>query len=318
LEVAQKATDPWLRQESLETLMALNPSSNTWRQVAISPEQDQILADLAMHNSNEGNEAARLIGHLRSITATQKLYREAGRERRGLVLPTIQQEAGSLPGSIPLQTRLEIFFDWITRRLSARPLTLLKAYGFSLIGTVLGFGSVAYISYRLPRFLDSIRITVSLERGLFLGILFGSGLFLTRLIMERFPNHNRLAKIVAAILVGGGVLSLAVLSYNVLILNSPVSGILLPLSCLFVATGSAVASLRKNRLYKSCISLATIFTALAGSWWIHSNLAGASINLTPIVAFENTASITQVLALTFTAALPMAILTNLIDLSYGG
>jgi hypothetical protein len=43
---------------------------------------------------------------------------------------------------------------------------------------------------------------------------------------------------------------------------------------------------------------------------------GTLVDLTPMIIFENTPPMAQILALAFTAALPTAILTNLIDLSY--
>ena len=58
-----------------------------------------------------------------------------------------------------------------------------------------------------------------------------------------------------------------------------------------------------------------IFTALAGSWWVHANLATTSTDMSPVFFYEYTWTNAQVLGIVLLATLPMAILGNLFDLS---
>lgn len=315
LRLAGKGRDPWLRHESLEVLLALTPPTREWRRTALDPEQDAALADLALEDSARGDLAARLIGRLRSLTAAQRLYQEADRNRRVRALRALRQAAGGLPPALPVRVQVGVTIEWLWAQLTAHPARLLAALGTSILGASLGFGLLAYLSYRLPDYLDSLRIAVSLERGFFMGLTFGSGIFLTRLVVERFPEVKALLRGALAALLGGAVMTAAVHAYHALILGTPPAGFLVPAGCLLAAAGFALASLGRSRPWKMGVSLAACATALAGSWWLHAARAVAPTDLTPILKFEYTSPIGEVLGMVLIAMLPVAILGSLIDLS---
>lgn len=313
LEISGKSNDPWLRQEALETILSLIPAANEWREVAISSDQDNVLAELALEDSDQGDKAARLIGHIRSRTATQKLIQVAGEDRRIAALQMIQSAAGSLPASTDVKVRLGVSTDWMIRQLVAQPSKLLAAYGMAFLGVALGFGSIVYLTYRYPVYLDTIRITNSLVRALILGVPFGFGLFLARLIAERFSKVKSLLRIMFATMIGGLVLTISLDLYHILVLNTPPRGVLIPAGCLLTAFGFSLGALKRSRVWKIGISLLASFTALAGTWWIH--VMGNSSSQTPMIAFDYSMPGAQILGLISITVLMMTILGNLVNLS---
>jgi serine/threonine protein kinase len=313
LEVAAKSSDPWLQQECLDTLLNLTSPTKEWREVALSLEQDNALAELALEDSDLGDKAAHLIGHLHSQTATQKLSRLANDDRRIIALQEIQKAAGGLPASMEAKVRLGISLDWMIRQLFSHPSKLLAAFGMTFLGVSLGFGLVVYLSYRYPVYLDTIRITNSLVRAIILGIPFGFGLFLTRLISERLVKVNSILRTIVASIIGGIVLTTAIDIYHILILNTPPHGIMIPAGCLLTAIGFSLGALKQSRLWKIGVSLIASFAALAGSWWIH--VRGGTASLTPMIPFDYSMPIAQVLGLIFAAVVSMAILGNLVNLT---
>jgi hypothetical protein len=314
LTMAGMASDPLLRKESLQVLLSLLSPGNEWRQIVLEAEQYAALADLAFEDSPLGNLAAQLVGHLHSLEAVRRLVEIAPRERLGSVLRQVRLAAGSLPDSVPVRLRLSVLFSWLLSRLIAHPLRSLAAYATSALGVGLGFGSVAFLSYRLLDYFDNTRLRLSLERGLFMGITFGFGLVLTRLITGRFRDLKALPRCLLAAVAGGLVLDAAVSSYNATILNTPARGGLIALGSLLIALGFALGGLTRSRLWKIALALIASFAAIAGTWALHVARAISATDLTPILKFEYGLPLVQVLGLTSIATLPMAILANLIDL----
>jgi hypothetical protein len=70
--------------------------------------------------------------------------------------------------------------------------------------------------------------------------------------------------------------------------------------------------LRLGRTWRSLVSLTALFSALAGTWYLH--LGGTSAAATPMIYFDATASPAQVLGMILLAALPAAVLGNLVNL----
>ena len=225
----------------------------------------------------------------------------------------IQQAAGSLPATISTSTRFDVFLDWVTSQLTAQPFRLLAAYGMAFLGMALGFGSIAYLTYRLPVWFDTIRITSALVRGLIMGASFGFGVFLTRLIAERFSKVNPILRIALATISGSIALTISVDIYHLLILNTPPHGILILLSCLLTAIGFSLGALTHTRALKIFASLVALYASLAGSWWIH--VSGGLASATPMIPFESSTPISQTLGLILVAVLPMAILSNLASMT---
>lgn len=316
LELAAKTDDPFLQELGLEALNSLIPASEDWRELAFSPEQDEALARLALAGNAQSGKAAELIGRLRSRRAVKIILECSREERRNSALLTIQQVAGGLPTMTPARVRLGVSAAWILRRLFVHPWRLLAAYGLAFLGSALGFGLYAYwaYSYRYPgHLLEMVGINASITVGIYLGACFGFSLSLTRQIASRLWVKSALLTTLLAGAVGGVVLSIALFVYDVLVLNTPPTGLLVPAGCLWTALGFALAARLRSRFGQIGLSLAALVSALAGTWWLSLVFATRSTDL-PIIGFDTGPSL-LILGWVLITALPPAVLTNLIDLT---
>jgi hypothetical protein len=282
----------------------------------MGPEQDQELARIAVSDTPQSEEAARLIGHTRSLLALRTVLNQAPDDLLDTILTTIQTTAGNLPASIPLSIRMGVSAQMSLRRLASRPARLLAAFGATFFGVALGFGLHVYLSYRLPEFFDTGRITVSLEQGVLMGALFGLAILLTRSIAERLTNWSLLLRTTVAILAGAAALNLTMFAYDLLYLYRIPSGPLTSLACLGIALGFSLGGLIRPRFWRMCLSSLMFFVALAGSWWTHVLFAPSATELTPLLTYEYSWPVTQVLAMMLALVLLTGVLGNLVELTY--
>jgi serine/threonine protein kinase len=316
LNLASQARNPFLRRGSLEAIQILFPAAVAWRETAMGLEQDLELARIAVGDTPQSEEAARLIGHTRSLQALRAVLDQAPEERRDALLTTIQTTAGNLPALIPLPVRLGVSVQMSLRRLLSHPGKLLAAFGATFLGVSLGFGLHVYLSYRLPEFFDTGRITVALEQGVLMGALFGLSILMTRSIAERLTNWSVLSRTTVAIIVGALALNLTVLVYDLLYLYRTPTGPLTSLACIGIALGFSLGGLIRSRLWRMLVSSLAFFAALAGSWWTHVLFAPSATDLTPLFSYEYSWPVAQVLAMMLVIVLLTGVLGNLVDLSY--
>lgn len=315
LELAARSADPSLRQQVLQFLSAFVPQASAWRAKAFTGEQDQLLARLALADDDLGDEAARLIGRLRSTEALEIILRTASPERGADVLLNIQKAAGGLPRSIPILVRLRTFAAWVTDRLGSELPGLPLAGLLILAGAVVSAGLQVYLTYRLPNFMDLERITVSVERGIFQGVGLGVGVLLAKSIVESFPEAKAPVRLAIASLASAAILSVSFFVYDTLFLQTIPQGPLLVVASLLLACGFAVAGLIRRRLGKIVISYLVVFAALAASWFIHTSLAATSALLSPLLFYDYTWSSAQVLQTIAMVALPVSVLAHLVSLA---
>lgn len=314
LDLAGTTSDLDLQKRALQTLRRLTAPASAWQENALPPGEDYRLAQLAVPDSEQGDEAARLIGHLRSASAVATAFSEADPSRRSALLLEVQEIAGDLPPTIPGPTRFRTTLDWILMRLSLQPMTILAAYVGIFFGALLGFGIPVYLIYRLPNFMDLTRIIISLERGAFMGIPLGVGILLTRLLVERLGKIRLGYRLGLATAAGWLVIFTSFVLYDLLILKNYSFSPGMILGSLLIALGYAASALLTRNWLRFPISLAAVATALAGSWWLYLATRTLGIILAPIVYFDNSWSASQVLGTILLASLPMAILGNLIRL----
>jgi hypothetical protein len=315
LEVARSNRDPELRRGIFDTLLDLAPASNHWRPAAFGPEADRLLAAFALEAPPEGDNAAALIGTLRSTLAVETVLNSEAGKRRNDALIAVQQSAGSLPPSIPDRIRLESTGRWFTRRLFDQPLRILSVYGWIVLGIALSGGLQTYLTYRLPQFMDTLRILGSLERGAILGLILGIGILATRVVVERFPEFNGFIRMGVALLLGGILINLAFFIFDVLMNSLVPAGILVSTGSLLIAAGYGLGGLVKSRLVKILITSVFVGVAIAGSWAGHVLLSQVNIAMSPIFFYEYSWSPAQIFATILVVTIPMSILGNLGDLS---
>jgi serine/threonine protein kinase len=315
IDIAGSAADPQLRLQIVQGLRKLSPQTSEWHITAFSDELDRALSHLAVDDTLQGDEAAHLIGQIRSITAVQIVNQNAAEVRRIPALLEIQKVAGNLPASIPVKTRMTVSAELMLELFIERPLLLLAVFLTAYFGSTLSVGLQNYLIIRIPDYMDVVRISVSLERGLFLGAFFSAGILLIRLIVERYPHTKAIPRLTIATIIGGAIFSIGLFTYDILMVKIDIHGMLFPVGCMLAAYGFAQGSLMRSRLLRMLITGGAIFSALALTWSIHLALRNAGINLPPLFYYEYTWNTWQVLGIMLIFSLPVSFFGNLLSLS---
>ena len=306
LTLACNTENESLREKILALIRLLVPAPKKWREAAFSVEDDKNLALLANQETSAGDKAALLIGHIHSETAAVAILKTASADRRMPAFLAIRASAGSLPTVIPANLRWIVTGEWLRQILTARPLSMLLVFTMAFLGATLGTSIQVYLTYRLPTFLDIERISISLERGGFLGVIFGLGILLTRLLAERLSAIEAVPRVILSTIMGGLGFSIGLFTYDVLILKNAPNGILMMTGCMLIALGYALGSLFRARFVRIAVTASIIFAALAGTWWAHITFSTAPTKLSPVFFYEYSWTNVQVFGVVFLVALPMA------------
>lgn len=315
LAIGTRTHDANLRRQILGGIRVLMRPGNAWNDSQLQPDQSTRLGELALEDSRSGDAAAELIGHLRSAAAVQFILNHVDDARKIDVLLLIQRVAGSLPSFVPRSVRSRLMLEWILQRLTQQPVSLIGAYVLAFLGAALGIGLQVYLTYNLPNFFDTARLATSLEQGLIIGSVFGFGIFLTRVIVERFHTSNALLRVCLGTIAGTMVMNMALLIFHMLFLNTPPAGFLITLGCLLITLTFALGGLIRSRLMRMSLSALSVFLAIIGTWLIHSNFAASSLELTPLFRYRYIWPLAQVVFTALVVTLPIAVFANLIDLS---
>lgn len=316
LETGINTENDFLRREIFEGLQTLIPPRKTWRgQSPLNADQARRLGEFALEDSELGDAAAELIGHLRCAPAVRVLTNHANNERKIPALLLVQRMAGTLPAFVPGNLRFRLSAETIIQRIIREPVSLMGAYVLAFLGAALGIGLQVYLTYNLPDFLDTARVTTSLIQGLIVGVIFGLGIFMIRVVMERFQTANTLLRIFSATFFGTIGLNAALLIFHVLFLSTPPRGFLITAACAWIAFTFAVSGLLRARWLRMLLSSLSVFVAVVGTWWIHSQYAASLMDLTPMFRYDYTWTLARVSFMALTIALPIGILGNLVNLT---
>ena len=319
LEASARTDNETLRQQILQGIRSLARPGKSWGNDALSLDQNQVkrLGILALEDSEAGDAAAELIGHLRVAPAVQVVAHQRNRseERRVAALLLIQQAAGSLPAQVKGRLRLRLSTELLIQRLVQQPVSLVGAYVLAFLGSALGTSLQVYLTTNFPNFMDIDRVTVSVERGLIVGALFGLGIFIIRLVVERLRTFGSLPRVIVGTILGVLMMYIALLVYHVLFLNTSPRGFLIAGGCTIIALAFAIGSLTRSYLIRLFLTSTAVFVAILGTWWLHITYAGSSLEMTPIFRYNYAWPSTQVAFTALVVALPIGILGNLVDLS---
>ena len=308
------------RRSLIPFLIEVLPAGKKWHEIVIGQKEDALLAYQALENSPAGNQAAQLIGHLRAEKALTTVFKTARPSRQLPALLSTLQAAGNLPASIPPYNRLETLAEWILAQAFTAPnrLTLLALQ--VLLGTALGFGIYTYSVYRLAAILDTARFLTATQHGFFIGSGFALSVLFIRITVERFPQLPAWKRLIAACLPGGLIFAIVFLLYHSLLLERyelldpgrlNQSSLFLA-GCWVIALGFALGSLARHRIIKMLTAATGIVAALFGTWWAHLHLA---VSPFPMLYYEYTWPVSQVLILIFLIATPTALSAYLINLN---
>lgn len=318
LAIGLKSKDQILCQNILAGMRLVARAEDGWKDPSLEPEQIRRLGELALEESRSGDLAAQLIGHLRSPSAVREILREPDEGRKIDTLLLIQREAGSLPAFVPRTVRARLTLEWVLQRSIQQPVRLMVAYLLAFLGSAAGIGLQVYLTLYLPNFLDIARLSASLERGLIVGSVFGLGIFLARLITERFSTARAFPRVIFGTLAGGMVTNIAFLIFHVLFLNTPPRGYLIMLGCTLISLAFAIAGLIRSRPVKMLLSGASVFTAIAGTWLLHLNLSASLLDLTPLFRYDQNWTLLQVMLTALAVSACVGVSGNLVRLSIRG
>ncbi len=307
LDIAGSKVNLDLKQNIFEFLESMIHPLARWQSSYPGPEQVQMLARLACEETSIGDRAARLIGRLHSTEAVAVLLKLADDDRRVQTLLMVLEAAGSLPSILPWSMRLSLSTERIANWLASNLASLLGVFGLAALGVFLGFGAQVYLTYRLPNYMDMTRISISVERGLFMGFVFGFGIFITRLLAELPTSIKILPRIMIATVVGGMTLTVGLLLYDILFLNTLPVGVLFAAGCFLISAGYTFGVRARPIAVKMLISAMAIFLALSGTWFGHVALAASPIGMSsPVFFYDYGWSIARILGTMLAASLPMA------------
>lgn len=316
LETGLNTDNAFLRREIFSGLRKLMPAASAWNGTGpLDEDQAKRLGEYALEDSEAGDTAAELIGHMRSALAVRVLLRRARGERKIPALLLVQQIAGGLPNSVPNDIRFKLSTELIIQRLVQSPVSLVAAYVSAFLGSSLSVALQVYLTYNLPDFMDTARITTSLTQGLIIGTVFGLGIFVVRVAMERFQPAAMLPRLLAGTVLGGIGMNIAMLIFHILFLNTPPGGLLITATCGTIALTFAMGGFFRSRLLKMILTSFAIFVGIVGTWWLHVQYAPSLTALTPLFRYDYAWSMGQVAATALIVALPTGVLGNLINLT---
>jgi serine/threonine protein kinase len=314
LEMAARSKNRTWSRRLLSGLQAIIPSGSAWGNSKLNSELNGLLGELAVEDSDLGDQAARVVGLLHSHPAVKIILKNADKNRLIPALLEIQQSAGNLPAFVPGNIRLRVILEWIVQRLTFQPARLFGAYMLALAGATLGIGSQVYLTYRLPQFMDIARITSSLEQGLITGTIFSLGILLVRVIVERFHGANALLRVVLGTAAGAVGMNIALFTFHVLFINTPPSGFLITLGCTLIAFAYALGGLIRFRMASMFLSIGSIVLAITGTWWMHVTMAASITELTPLFYYDFNWTPSQILFTSIIVALWIGVFGNLVRL----
>jgi len=204
--------------------------------------------------------------------------------------------------------------EWAVQRLIQQPVRLISAYVLAFLGSALGIGIQNYLTINLTGLFNTERITLSLERGLIIGSIFGLGIFLSRVLTERFHTSKVLSRVLFGTVAGGIVINLALLVFHVLFLNTPPRGLLITSGSMLIAFAFVIGGMIRSYLFKVLLTSVAIVAAITGTWWLHVGYAVTNLDMTPIFVYQSGWTLTQVALFALGVALPIGILGNMINL----
>jgi len=315
LEIGINTDNIFLRQQIFEGLQTLTQPKSVWNDLPLHKDHLQRLGMFALEDTEYGDKAAELIGHFRFVSAVRTVLEHSDEERKITALFFIQKVAGGLPAAVQGNVRFRLSAEWIVRRLIQEPVNLIGAYVLAFLGSALGVGLQVYLTYNLPNMIDMLRITTSLEQGVIVGSVFGLGIFVSRVVVGRFQASKALFRIIIGTIMGTVVMNIAWLIFHVLFLNTPPHGLLITAACAFMAFTFAVGEVFRSRLLRMVLGTVSIFTAILGTWWLHTSFAASPLDLTPVFRYDYSWTMTHVSLTALGVALLIGIFGNLVNLS---
>jgi hypothetical protein len=141
------------------------------------------------------------------------------------------------------------------------------------------------------------------------------GIFLARVVVERFHESSVLPRFTLGTVAGGAAMNIALLAFHVLFLNTSPQGFSITTACMLISLSFATGGLLRSRPLKMLLAGAAIFAAVMGTWWFHITFAASPLELTPVFRYDYGWSLVQVSVTALAVSLPIGIFGNLISMA---
>ncbi|MBN1426992.1 MAG: serine/threonine protein kinase [Anaerolineae bacterium] len=315
LDMATDGADVAFQMDALELLGRIGSQAGQWQETAFTPTADRKLATIALGDGFEAKEAVRLIGQVRSMTATGDLVRAWERDRNPYArsaLFTIQEVAGDFPPSVSPIVRWQISGQLGLRQILNRAERLIPSFIMTVLGAILGIAFQVYWTLEMRGLLAIQGARITFDRGLLLGMPVGLGIFVTRLIARRFTILKPIPRILAGTVVGGGIVNLSmVIIYWILFLENPPTGWLSTLGSMLLVLGFAVSAApsRLSWVVRVLLSFVLVDLGILLPW-----LLSLGTTLSPMFAYSRDWPIWQVALVSSGAALCLALVAQLTEI----
>ncbi|MEP7284948.1 MAG: protein kinase [Chloroflexota bacterium] len=205
---------------ALEFLEKSLPTSKKWAdEIPQSQlnETDDNLCTVAMSDAPLAHRAAVLIGTARRTHAVIGLHSSPG-QRDPIFIA--YETAGSLPSQIALMKRLRLMARLAVLQLTRQPLTALSQYAWAVLGNVLAFALIVYLSFRSSdstNFFAVARLLNTLGYGLIFGLIYATGIWVGRHISQRLRVVPFWLRAVFGTAVGGLIVAWGFILFNRLV-----------------------------------------------------------------------------------------------------
>jgi serine/threonine protein kinase len=262
--LAYESTSLSFKKSLFKLLLISTTPSNRWHRASITEAADLILASLAQYDEDIREEAARLIGIVKSEIAVEILLSgtEDNPHPDTEALIEVWESAGSMPRGIDPAVKLQLGLELGWKQVSRDRGKLITAFLSTALAGALAVGLHVFISLRVPSFVNVSRILNMLGNGLLFGPLIALGVFLSRWISLRLKVLSNPSRIAAGIVVGGFLTSLAFMLFHIMYLNAYPSGPLVTISSLVLVSGFVLTNLIPSKIWLQMLG-STVSTALA-------------------------------------------------------
>ena len=315
IDVAVDAKEDMLAAHALSALQQAFEPAVAWQPFQFSVESDSKLGLLALRTERAANrrQAIGLIARMRSeaaVAAVWKARQRADQAQRLAALAEVLEAVGTLPHSLPSTVRLRAISELVVRQLGEDRPELFKAFLACAAGCGLGLGVHVFWLYRLPSYLDTIRILNAVGSGLIFGPVIGLGILVARLIGSRLRSLAPVPRVAVSAVTGALIVNVGIVGLYLLFLNRTPVGGLIGLGSFIWALGFGISALPRSRTVRVVISVFAVFSGIVLTWGL-SLLTG----LSPLLYYETTWPAANTLLLMATFSLLVGILGNSFSLA---
>ncbi len=230
-------TDLAVRRAIVNLLAGRAAPADAWRPYVYSRDTDLLLAEQALRADapDIAETAARAIGRLRSLVAVRHIAEQAAHSpaQARAALAWVRDEADALPPEVPFRLRAEAFSRLTWRYLSSEVGEIGLRFFTALLGTGLGLGLYVHFDFNTANRslfrLDHLYTVIG--NGQTFGLVAGLGVMLAAMLPLRLagsvarrggeggPLWRWWGRLLAGLLLGGLVCSIAYLNYHVVALR---------------------------------------------------------------------------------------------------